>query len=100
MAIELPPLPAVPGEGATAADWARYLDIARLHMSRESSEAIDRQTAQMVLMTAAATRSGNLMQQLLEQPVPSASGFSESFVMSLLRLVLDRPEASPVKLPQ
>ena len=92
MSIELPPLPTTPAAAATAADWARYMDIARLYVSREASEAIDRQTEQMALMTAAATRSGDMMAEFLAQPVPSSSGFSEAFVMSLLRLVLDKPE--------
>ena len=72
MSIELPPLPPIPAAAATAADWARYMDIARLYVSRESAEAIDRQTAQMVLMTAAAERSAALMQQLLDQPTTPA----------------------------
>ena len=50
----------------------------------------------MVLMTAAAQNNAALMQQLLDQPAPTSqpsSGFSEAFVMGLLRLVLDKPEA-------
>ena len=103
MSIELPPIPTQPGVESTPAEWARYLDILRLHVSRESSEAIDRQTAQMALMveatdsgTAAITAHNAIVQQVLDQPhtapAPS-SGFSESFTLSLLRLVLDRPEA-------
>ena len=94
MSIELPPIPAIPSADAPAADWTRYLDIARMYVSRESSEAIDRQTAQMALMTTAAERNAALMQQFLEQPQTPASGFSEAFVMGLLRLVLDKPEAA------
>lgn len=90
--IELPPIPPQPAASAPAADWARYLDILRLHVSAESAAAVDRQTAQMALMTAAAVRSGDLMQQLLAQPVPPSSGLSESFILSILRLVLDKPE--------
>ena len=77
MSIELPPLPPIPAAAATAADWARYMDIVRLYVSRESAEAIDRQTAQMVKMTTAAERSAALMQQLLDQPTtpaPAAGG--------------------------
>ena len=88
MSIDLPPLPPIPAAAATAADWARYMDIARLYVSRESSEAIDRQTAQMVLMTAAAERSAALMQQLLDQeptPAPVAGGdASRAAVIALL----------------
>lgn len=93
MDIQLPAIPSVPSVEATDAEWARYLDILRLHLSAESASAIDRQTSQMALMTAASVRHGELMQQLLAQPVPSASGLSESFLLSLLRLVLDKSEA-------
>ena len=90
--MDLPAIPPQPGEGAAPADWARYLDILRLHVSAESAAAVDRQTAQMALMTAAAVRIGDLMQQLLAQPAPPSSGLSESFILSILRLVLDKPE--------
>lgn len=71
MSIELPPIPPQPSPDSTPAQIALYLDIARLYVSRESAEAIDRQTAQMVLMTAAAERNAALMQQLLDQPTPA-----------------------------
>lgn len=79
MSIELPAIPPQPNADSTPAQIALYLDIARLYVSRESAEAIDRQTAQMVKMTAAAERSANLMQQLLDQPTtpaptPAAAG--------------------------
>ena len=66
MSIELPPIPAQPNADSTPEQWARYLDIARLYVSRESAAAIDRQTDQMALM-----------QQLLDQPTtpaPAAGG--------------------------
>ena len=94
MSIELPAIPAVPNEDSTPEQWARYLDIARLYVSQESASAINAQTAQMVKMTEAAEHSATLMQQLLDQPAPTGGGFSEAFVMGLLRLVLDKPEAS------
>ncbi len=72
MSTELPPIPEHPNADSTPEQWARYLDIARLYVSRESAEAIDRQTAQMVKMTAAAERSAALMQQLLDQPTTPA----------------------------
>jgi hypothetical protein len=72
MPIELPPIPPQPTAASTPAEVALYLDIARLYVSRESAEAIDRQTAQMVKMTAAAERSAALMQQLLDQPTTPA----------------------------
>lgn len=78
MSIELPPIPPPPNADSTPEQLARYLDIARLYVSRESSEAIDRQTAQMVLMTAAAERSATLMQQLLDQPPPAPSTPSDN----------------------
>jgi hypothetical protein len=90
--ITLPPIPPAPNGDTSPADWARYLDILRLHVSAASADAIDRQTAQMALMTAAAEHSATLMQQLLDQPAQPSSGFSEAFVMGLLRLVLDKPE--------
>ena len=94
MSIELPPIPPQPtGEGATPAAWDVYLRILALHSTAGTQAAINAQTAQMALMTAAAVRSGDLMQQLLDQPAPTSTGFSESFVMSLLRLVLEKPEA-------
>jgi hypothetical protein len=77
MSIELPPIPAQPNADSTPEQWARYLDIARLYVSRESAAAIDRQTDQMALMTAAAERNAALMQQLLDQPTtpaPAAGG--------------------------
>lgn len=79
MSIELPPIPPLPNADSTPAQIALYLDIARLYVSRESSDAIDRQTEQMAKMTAAAERSAGLMQQLLDQPqapapTPAAGG--------------------------
>lgn len=96
MAIELPPLPPIPAAAAPAADWARYMDIARLYVSRESSEAIDRQTAQMALMTAAAVRSGDLMQQLLDQTPPAPTAGSDGARVAMTALLsesTDRPPA-------
>lgn len=74
------------------------MDIARLYVSREASEAIDRQTAQMALMTAAATRSGDLMQRLLDQPTPPApapagSDAARVVVSALMAENTDRPPA-------
>lgn len=66
-------LPPIPPQPTTEAAWPRYLDILRLHVSAASSDAIDRQTAQMVLMTAAAQNNAALMQQLLDQPAPAPS---------------------------
>ena len=93
MSIELPPIPPLPGAESTPAEWDVYLRIVALHNSAASTAAINAQTAQMALMTAAAERNAALMQQILEQPQAPSTGFSESFVMSLLRLVLDKPEA-------
>lgn len=92
MSIELPAIPAAPNEDSTPEQWARYLQIVALHNSAASTQAIRDQTAQMALMTAAAQANATLMQQLLAQPQTTSSGFSESFVMSLLRLVLEKPE--------
>ena len=92
MSIELPAIPAAPNEDSTPEQWARYLQIVALHNSAAATQAIRDQTAQMALMTAAAQANATLMQQLLEQPQTTSSGFSESFVMSLLRLVLEKPE--------
>ena len=72
MSIELPPIPPQPSPDATPAQIALYLDIVRLYVSRESAEAIDRQTAQMVKMVAASERHADLMQQLLDQPTTPA----------------------------
>lgn len=86
MSIELPAIPAAPNEDSTPEQWARYLDIARLYVSRESSEAIDRQTAQMALMTAAAEQNATLMQQFLDQPAPNpvAGGDAARVVVAAL----------------
>lgn len=87
MSIELPPIPPLPGVDSDAAEWARYLDILRLHVSVGSSDAIDRQTAQMVLMTAAAERNTALLQQLLDQgpaPAPIADGSHRVVVAALM----------------
>ena len=79
MSIELPPLPPLPGVESTPAEWDLYLRIAALHSTAGTQDAINAQTAQMVLMTAAAERNAALMQQLLDQPtapapVPVAGG--------------------------
>ena len=96
--IELPPIPPQPAASAPAADWVRYLDILRLHVSAESAAAVDRQTAQMALMTAAAVRSGDLMQQLLDQtpppsPAPAGSDAARVVVSALMAENTDRPPA-------
>ena len=67
--ITLPPIPEPPHEETSPADWARYLDILRLHVSAASADAIDRQTAQMALMTAAAEHNAALMQLFLDGKV-------------------------------
>ena len=95
MSIELPPIPATPNEDSTPEQLARYLDVARLYVSRESSEAIDRQTAQMVLMTDATVRNGDLMQQMLNMPPASGEGFSESFVRWLVQTLMRLPPEAP-----
>jgi hypothetical protein len=92
MSITLPQIPPAPNPDSTSEAWDRYLRIVALHRSAEASDAIDRQTAQMSLMTAAAQNHAALMQQLLNQPAQSSTGFSETFVMGLLRLVLDKPD--------
>ena len=92
MSIELPAIPAAPNADSTPEQWARYLQIVALHNTAATQDAINAQTAQMALMTAAAQANATLMQQLLDQPAQAGSGFSETFVMSLLRLVLDKPE--------
>lgn len=92
MSIELPPIPAQPNEDSTPEQWARYLDIVRLHAIAEQTAAIEEQTAQAVLQTAAIQATAEIGQQLADQPQAAGSGFSEDFVMSLLRLVLDKPE--------
>ena len=90
--MELPAIPPQPGEGAAPADWARYLDILRLHVSAESAAAVDRQTAQMALMTAAAALAAPEAAASGRRCAPPSSGLSESFILSILRLVLDKPE--------
>ena len=98
MSLELPAIPAAPNEDSTPEQWARYLQIVALHNSAASTQAIRDQTAQMALMTAAAVRSGDLMQQLLDQPspppAPSAdSGAARVAMASLLSESTDRPPA-------
>ncbi len=66
--IALPPIPEAPSVESTPEEWDRYLRIVALHTSTASAAAINAQTAQMALMTAAAERSATLMQQLLDQP--------------------------------
>ena len=93
MSIELPAIPPLPNADSTPAQWDLYLRIVALYSAAGTQDAINAQTAQMVLMTTAAERNAALMQQLLEQPPAPASGLSEAFLLSLLRLVLDKPEA-------
>lgn len=96
MSIELPPLPAVPAAGATPEVWARYLQILALHSNADGAAAVREQTAEMTRMVQSnnenATATKALLAQLVAHPEQPSSGFSETFVMSLLRLVLDKPE--------
>ena len=95
MSIELPPIPAIPSADAPAAEWARYLDILRMHVTADSAEAVREQTAQMVLMTDATVRNGDLMQQMLNMPPASGDGFSESFVRWLVQTLMRLPPEAP-----
>ena len=86
MSIELPPLPPLPNADSTPEQWAHYRWTVSLHVTAEQTAAINRQAI-------ATEDTASIAQQMLDQPQPSTSGFSESFVISLLRLVLEKPEA-------
>lgn len=93
MSIPLPPLPSMPGADGTEAQWDRYLRICAMYTTADSADSIKAQTAQMVKMTAAAERNSALLQQAIDQPQATSTGFSEQFVMELLRLALTRQTA-------
>ncbi len=95
MSIELPPIPAIPAADAPATEWTRYLDVLRMHVTADSAEAVRAQTAQMVLMTEAAVRNGDLMQQMLNMPPAAGEGFSESFVRWLVQTLMRLPPEEP-----
>lgn len=94
--ITLPPIPPAIGPESTPAEVDLYLRIVGFYMQRETREAIDAQTAQMALMTAAATRSGDLMQQFLDQTPPAPTAGSDGARVAMTALLsesTDRPPA-------
>ena len=96
MSIELPPIPPLPGAESTPAEWDVYLRIVALHNSAASTAAINAQTAQMALMTAAAERNAALMQQLLDQePVPAPVAGGDASRAAVIALLGETGERTP-----
>ena len=86
MSIELPPIPETPNADSSPEQWARYLDIARLHVSQESVSAIKAQTEQMVLMTTATNAHVSIGQQMLDNMPSGGGGVSEETLLEAMRI--------------
>lgn len=95
MSIELPPIPPQPTADSTPEQWTHYRWAVSMHVGAAATDAANANAAAQQATAAALMRRADVEAQMVEAVNNTADGggFSEQFVMSLLRLVLDKPEA-------
>ena len=89
MTIQLPPIPPLPNADSTPAQIALYLDIARLYLSREQSDAMSANTQAVREQIAS-------QQQFIATLAATPDGVAFGDVLKLVGMLLRMPVEPPV----
>ena len=89
-----PIIPPEPSGDSTPEQWRLYIDAVSAFNRVAQVEATEKHAEAQRLTAVAMDRHAAAQEAMIEALAgqPQSSGFSEAFVMSLLRLVLEKPE--------